>query len=288
MTVKKEKAGKVTLFDRLDNVPRWVIILSVIIAMVAPILHPIGLPIVVSETSRDAFAGVDETPEGSFVVFHIGYGAGGKPTLQPGAVAVSHHLFNKKLKIIYFADNPIDLDNIYEVFEACKPEEVYGKEYGEDYVVLSLTGPFMSQAQIVLGNLLNSVPKDSEGNDLKDLPMFRDYVETESIGLVIQLTSSSTISEGWVAQAYSMYNRRLVGGWVSMMTSAMIPYYQAGQILGFLDGSKGSADYELLVKHPGDAVMITDILSSTQLLYLAFIVIGNIAFFGKKYVGRGE
>lgn len=288
MTVENEKEGEVTFLDRLGNVPRWVIILAVIIAMVAPILKPIGLPIVVGETSRDAYVGVDETPEGSFVVFHFGYGAGGKPTLQPGAVAISHHLFSKNLKIIYFASNPIDLDNIYDVFDACKPEEVYGKEYGEDYVVLSLTGPFMSQAQIVLGNLLNSVPKDAEGNDLKDLPMFRDYVETESIGLVVQLTSSSTTSEGWVAQAYGMYNRRLVGGWVSMMTSAMIPYYQAGQIIGFLDGSKGSADYEILVKHPGEAVMITDILSSTQLLYLVFIVIGNIAFFGKKYFGGGE
>lgn len=276
-----------SIFEKLQDIPRGLIFGLVIIAMAYPILNPIGLPITVGQTSKDAFNAVDETEDGSFVVFHVQYGAGGKPTLQPAAIAVSHHLFQKDVKVIYFVDNPVDLANTYEIFDKLDPAK-YGKVYGEDYVVLSLTGPFLTQAAIVLGNLIETVPKDSEENNLVDLPMFEGYTETEDIGLVFQLTTSGDVSEGWVYQAVSRYNIRLVGGWLSMMTSSMIPYYQAEQILGFIDGSKGAADYEVLAQHPGDAVMITDILSLTQLIYLALIVVGNIGYFGAKSLGEGK
>lgn len=287
MTVKEE-ARKVTFWDRLENVPRWVIFIFVIIAMAAPILRPFGLPITVGSIAKDAFDAVEATPDGSWVVFHVDYGAGGRPTLQPGSVAISHHLFQKNVKIIYFCGGMVDLANIYGIFDKIKPEETYGKKYGDDYVVLLLAGPFMTQADIVLSNLLEVIPEDAEDNRLTDLPIFDGYVETESIGLVVQLTTSGDVSEGWVMQAYSMYERRLVGGWLSMMTSSMIPYYDAGQMLGFIDGSKGAADYEVLVKQPGEAIKIMDVLSLTQVVYLVFIVIGNIAFFGKKYLVGGE
>ena len=276
-----------SIYEKLQDIPRWIIFVIVIIAMAYPILNPIGLPIVVGKTTKDAFKAVDETEDGSFVVFHIRYGAGGKPTLQPAAIAVTHHLFKKDVKIIYFVDGPVDLANTYEIFDKLDPAK-YGKTYGVDYVVLSLTGPFLTQAAVVLGNLIETVPKDSEGNNLVDLQMFEGYTETEDIGLVFQLTTSGDISEGWVYQAYSRYNIRLVGGWLSMMTSSMIPYYQAGQILGFIDGSKGAADYEVLVNRPGDAVMITDILSLTQVVYLALIVVGNVGYFGAKYLMEDE
>jgi len=279
-----QEEKEVTFWDRLENVPRWFLFLLVLIAMAYPILRPLGLPIITGQPSKEAFKGVDETPDGSFVVFHIAYGGGGKPTLQPAAIAVSHHLFQKDVKIIYFCDNVPDLSNTYELFDRLNPEERYGKRYGEDYVVLSLTGPFLTQSAIVLSNLIETIPTDAAGTSLSDIPMFEGYVETENIGLVFQLTTSGDISEGWVYQAYSRYGMRLVGGWLSMMTSSMIPYYQAGQMLGFIDGSKGAADYEVLVNRPGEAVMITDILSLTQVVYLLFIIIGNIAYFGKRSV----
>ena len=275
-----------SIYEKLQDIPRWLIFLLVIIAMAYPILNPIGLPIVTGQPSRDAYKAIDETEDGTFVVFHIRYGAGGKPTLQPAAIAVTHHLFQKDVRIIYFVDGPVDLANTYEIFDKIDPAK-YGKIYGEDYVVLSLTGPFLTQAAVVLGNLIETVPKDSEGNMLVDLPMFDGYTETENIGLVFQLTTSGDVSEGWVYQAFDRYNLRLVGGWLSMMTSSMIPYYQAGQILGFIDGSKGAADYEVIAGRPGDAVMITDILSLTQVIYLTLIVIGNIGYFGAKRLRGG-
>lgn len=265
----------------MQNIPRWVIFVIVIIAMAYPIMNPIGLPIIVGQTTRDAYKAIDETEDGTFVVFNVRYGAGGKPTLQPAAIAVTHHLFQKDVRIIYFVDNPVDLANTYDIFDKLDPAK-YGKIYGEDYVVLSLTGPFLTQIAVVLGNLIETIPKDSEENMLVDLPMFEGYKETENIGLVFGLTTSGDVSEGYVYQAYSRYELRLVGGWLSMMTSSMIPYYQAGQLLGFLDGSKGAADYEVLVNRPGDAVMITDILSLTQVVYLALILIGNIGYFASK------
>jgi hypothetical protein len=278
----------VSFWDKLEAVPNWVLYVLVILAMAYPIFRPLGLPIVVGGPSQEAYRTIDATPEGTIAVFHIAYGAGGKPTLQPAAVAMSHHLFEKNLKVIYFCDNAVDLANIWGIFDEVGPDTRYGKQYGSDYVVLSLTGPFLTQAAVVLSNLLETIPTDARGQSLSGMPMFQGYTETEDINVVCQLTTSGDISEGWVYQAVSRYERRLVGGWLSMMTSSMIPYYQAGQIQGFIDGSKGAADYEVLANKPGEAVKITDILSLTQVVYLLFIIIGNVGYFGKKYMGGGK
>lgn len=280
-----QEEKEVTFWDRLENVPRWVLFVLVLLAMAYPIFSPLGLPIITGQPSKDAYRGVDETADGSFVVFHIAYGGGGKPTLQPAAMAISHHLFQKDVKIIYMCSDVPNLSNTYELFDRLEPEERYGKRYGEDYVVLSLTGPGLTQMAIVLSNLIETIPTDAAGTSLGSLSMFDGYVETENIGLVVMLTTSGDTSEGWVYQAFSRYGLRLVGGWLSMMTSSMIPYYQAGQMLGFIDGSKGAADYEVLANRPGEAVMITDILSLTQVVYIAFIIIGNIAYFAKRSAG---
>ena len=107
----------------------------------------------------------------------------------------------------------------------------------------------------------------------------------DDIDLVAYLTTAGGTAEGWVYQAYSQYDKDVVGGVLSMMTTSIKPYYDSGQLLGIMDGIKGAADLEFITGHPGDAIVSSDILTFTQTLVLIFIIIGNVSYWMVKQEG---
>jgi hypothetical protein len=109
----------------------------------------------------------------------------------------------------------------------------------------------------------------------------------DDFAIVAYVTTSGDVAEGWVYQAYSQYNKDVLGGTLSMMTTSIKPYYDSGQLLGIMDGVKGAADLEFLTGHPGDAIVSSDILTFTQTLVLIFIAVGNISWFMQKQEGSG-
>jgi len=75
------------------------------------------------------------------------------------------------------------------------------------------------------------------------------------------------------------YGVTVVSGNTAIQAILIYPYYNAGQIPGFLGGLKGAAEYESLVERPGLGVKGMDAQSMAHLLMLSFIVIGNIGYF---------
>lgn len=138
----------------------------------------------------------------------------------------------------------------------------------------------------VLGNIHTAVSTDYFGTPIEDIPLIQEIGVPSNFALVAYLTTSGGIAEGWVYQAYSAYALPLLGGFLSMMTPSLKPYYDTRQLLGILDGLKGAADMEFLVGVPGDAIRSSDILSFTQTMVLIFIIIGNISYFGAKMTRR--
>ena len=67
----------------------------------------------------------------------------------------------------------------------------------------------------------------------------------------------------------------------------VIPYYP-NIIKGYLAGLSGAAALELLAKEPGGALKGTDIKNLGLLWSLALIVLGNLGYWGGKYLGKEE
>jgi hypothetical protein len=229
---------------------------------------------------------VDSLPAGSIVLFDIGYGSGGYPSLGPGNIAAFHQLFEKDLRIVVMA-TALEGGMMYPlIMEGVKPESNYGAVYGEDYVFLGYIAGDQTAMAGVLGDLHALASTDYQGTSLSSLSLMDEVSGAEDFDLVAYMTTAGGTAEGWVYQAYSQYNRPVVGGMLSMMTTSMKPYYDSGQMLGLMDGIKGAADLEFLTGHPGDAIVSSDILSFTQTLVLIFILIGNVAFWMQKGGGQ--
>ena len=80
-----------SIWEKLMSVPREIIMGLVLIAILIPALNPLGLPLMVGSMSEDWYDTVDNMPAGSIVLFDIGYGSGGYPSLGPGNIAAFHH-----------------------------------------------------------------------------------------------------------------------------------------------------------------------------------------------------
>lgn len=277
-----------SVWEKLTALPREVVLTLVLIAMIIPTLYPLGLPLMVGDMSKDWYNTVDALPEGSVVLFDIGYGSGGYPSLGPANIAVFHQFFEKNLKIVIMA-TALEGSMMYPlIMEGVKPERNYGAVYGEDYVFLGYIAGEQTAMAGVLGDLHSMASTDYLGTSIAQIPLLDDVRGSDDFALVGYLTTSGGTSEGWVYQAYSAYNMDVVGGFLSMMTTSMKPYYDTGQLLGVIDGVKGAADMEFLTKHPGDAIKSSDVLSFTQTMVVIFIIIGNISYFGAKASRKEE
>jgi hypothetical protein len=275
-----------SIWEKLMSVPREVVMGLVFIAILIPALNPLGLPLMVGSMSEAWYDTVDSLPAGSIVLFDIGYGSGGYPSLGPGNIAAFHQLFEKDLRIVVMA-TALEGGMMYPlIMEGVKPESNYGAVYGEDYVFLGYIAGDQTAMAGVLGDLHALASSDYQGTSLGSLALMDEVSGAEDFDLVAYMTTAGGTAEGWVYQAYSQYNRPVVGGMLSMMTTSMKPYYDSGQMLGLMDGIKGAADLEFLTGHPGDAIVSSDILSFTQTLVLIFILIGNVAFWIQRGGGK--
>ena len=104
-------------------------------------------------------------------------------------------------------------------------------------------------------------------------------VETyRDIRLVVSI-SGSALSEYWAIWAGGRYGVKVISGNTAIQAISIYPYYQARQILGFLGGLKGAAEYEALIAKPGMGAKGMDAQSIAHGLMVLFIIVGNIGFF---------
>ena len=275
-----------SIWEKLTSIPREVIMGLVFIAILIPALNPLGLPLMVGGMSQAWYDTVDDMPAGSILLFDIGYGSGGYPSLGPGNIAAFHQMFENDLRIVIMA-TALEGSMMYPLIMAgVKPESNYGAVYGEDYVFLGYIAGTQTAMAGVLGDLHALASTDYQGTSLSSLPLAAEVSGADDFDLVGYMTTAGGTAEGWVYQAYSQYDRPIIGGMLSMMTTSIKPYYDSGQMLGLMDGIKGAADLEFLTNHPGDAIISSDILSFTQTLVLILILIGNVAFWMQKGGGK--
>lgn len=274
-----------SIWTKLTTIPREIIMGLVVVAIVVPAMNPLGLPLMVGSMSEAWYDTIDELPEGSVVLFDIGFGSGGYPSLGPGTIAAFHQILDNDLKLVIMATQ-LEGTLMYPlIMEGVLPEQTYGSVYGEDYVFIGYVAGTQTAMAGILGDLKALVTNDYQGNPISSMPIMDNVGGADDIELVAYVTTSGDVAEGWVYQASSQYDKVVLGGCLSMMTTSIKPYYDSGQIAGIMDGIKGAADLEFLTGHPGDAIVSSDILTFTQVLVLIFILIGNVSYFMSKNEG---
>ena len=270
------------MLKALQNVDRRIIYLLVLVALAFPLLNPIGLPFSNTKSAIEFFDLVDAAQPGDVVCLSFDYSPSGSAQLDPQARIVMKHLFSKpgvKIVIVAFwASGPLFADKFLAEMEA-SPEGLYGKVYGEDYVTFGYLAGAETAISAFGKDIHAAYPADRLGNAVGDIPMMADIKTAADLDLLISLGTGTPGTPEHVRQIVTVYKVPFVVGMNSVSVAGSIPYYQAGQVKGYLNGLRGAAEYEMMMGQPGSATASMDSLSFSHLTVILFILLGNIAYF---------
>ena len=251
-----------------------------------PLLNPLGLPIPISS---DAIAWNnfinDEIQDGDTVIFSLMYGTSGMPELFPMSVASMKHLLEKDVKFVvvhFWTEGPLVFDTLLGQVDPAD----HGKVYGEDWIRLGYIPGSETAMGALATSFQNTVPTDYvEGRPLDDFPIMADVKSAEDIDLIISFETGTPGTGEWLRQWNTPYGVPQITGCIGVSVPGMIPYINSGQLSALLPGLTVSAEYEVLLNKPGLAVAGVDAVSTSHLLVIMLVVLGNITYFMTKEDG---
>jgi hypothetical protein len=272
------------LSERIEHYGMPALYLLMAIGIAIPILHPLGLPIVVSEDTKTFYALVDSLKPGAIVHYGIDPEIGGFEELRSRMIAIGRQLFAKDARIVFAGFDP-NAPEIYKLLinDIGVPK---GKVYGVDYVFLG----YIPGREIGIASYAKDVHAllsvDYFGTPLQNLPLMNEVKNIKDFSLVISF-SSHELPINYIQQIYVPYHVRVAVVVIGVFEPTIKPYYP-DQIVGFLSTPRQGAEYELLLHMPGIGVADFDAQTIAHAILLIFIVAGNLIVLKRRRSKRGR
>jgi len=269
-----------SIVKKLMNLDTRVIYLLAWLFVLFPLINPLGLPIPISNDARTWYNYVENNVhDGDTVIFSLMYGTSGMPELFPMSVATMKHVLEKDVKIVvvtFWVEGPLVFNTL---LGQVNPEDS-GKVYGEDWINLG----YVPGGETAMGSLAtsfqNTVANDYvEGRPLSSFAIMDDIQSAQDIDLIISFETGTPGTPEWLRQWNTPYGVPQITGCIGVSVPGMIPYVNSGQLSALLPGLTVSAEYEVLLAKPGLAVAGVDAISTSHLLVVLLVLLGNITYF---------
>ncbi|MFH2056402.1 MAG: hypothetical protein ABIJ61_10620, partial [bacterium] len=231
---------------------------------------------------------------GSKILISFDYDPAMKPEVGPMANNFLRHALAKKHKLYLmslWATGKSLMNTCIE--EVLVPE--FGDEavYGRDWAVLGYKTGNQGVINVIITDIRKLHPTDANGTSLDSLPIFNSVNSLKEMDLIISVGGGTPGVKEWVLFAGDRGDIPIGGGSAAVAAPLLYPYYPR-QLIGLLGGTKGAAEYEsLLIKGyerfkdiDTPALTMMGPQTMAHVVIMAFIVIGNIAFFRSRR--RGE
>lgn len=265
------------IWEKLQAVDRRIIYAVMLVALIFPMLKPIGLPLSYSDTTMFFFDEVEKLQSGDVVLMSLDYSPGGSPDVHPQAVTVAQHLVQKGVKMVFvsfWAAGPMYAEQIINPYL-----ESGDLVQGETVANLGYISGGSTAIRSFGGDVVGTQPRDFFNKPTNSLPILQGIKDCRDFALVIEFNSGNPGLSEWVQQVQGPLGIKILSGSVTVNVPQNMPYVNAGQVIGLLQGLRGAAEYENLSGNPGSAVAGMDAQSLGHLVIIAFILIGNIAYF---------
>lgn len=279
-----------SLAEKIVKIKPEYIWVFLIIVYVIPIVHPLGIPINVSEQPRRIYNRIEQLKAGDVLLYDISGSPAQAAEVEPGNTVIIKHCFSKGAKIIFFS-LIVEGPSMYQIYmDNVKPEENFGLKYGEDYAYLGYIAGEEAAQVGMMTNIPNTAPTDYLGNKIEDLPIMAGIKTVDDVKLLLSNYAGAIPSR---IRAYSVTGGQTGDkAWVSITTSAnvppVLPYLDSGDVYAVLGGSVQGAEYEILTNFIGNGAKRTDIISMTHLFQILLVVLTNVAYLAARGNGRAK
>lgn len=276
------------MIDRLLNIDRRIIFIFVFIGVVVPLLLDFSLPVKITPSAQAVYDRIEQVAaEGEgIVLLSFSYGPSTVPEVQPMVLSILRHCFRHDLKVVAICLWPDAVGLAQQALETVSAE--YGKEYGADYAFMGYK-PGGAIVIVNMGQDLHSAyPQDNWGKASSELEVTRDVHSLRDFDFVIDFAAGNSVDHWWVPYGQEKYKFPLAAGCTAIVAPDLKPYQNSGQLVGILGGLAGAAEYEKLVGQPGTATAAMTSQSSTHLILIIFIVLGNAMYFISRRSARSQ
>lgn len=275
-----------SIYEKLRTIPEGYLGILTVIFILIPVIYPMGLPLIVTETTKGYYQAITDLPEGSIICIDNGANFGSWDEFEAAMTATLRVLLNSDVKWFswgYGMDGNVVMDVILKKINA----EQYGKVYGEDYILLPyLAGMEMAVATIA-SDTHTAFTKDFYGNDLSQYPLWDELTGAENYDLAITITSNSMTMDIEARQWFTAHGIQIIEINISSTAPMSMKYYP-DVLPGGLWGAKGGTEMELLSGYPGPGARISDSQNLGLLPFIVFLILGNVGYLGTKYSSRKE
>jgi hypothetical protein len=254
-------------------------------AVVYAFISPLGLPITISQHTRNAYNEIEALPKGAFLVFGMDYSPASIPELEPTMKTMFYQAMKKDLRVIMIGMWVMAGDMGERILTEMEPL-FPNKKYGVDYINIGYkAGGAVLLEKAVDDIVAASVGIDHRGNSLPgNLPILQDFKSLKDAAFWVCAPSGTPGVPDWIKVVGDPLKIPGTTAIVSVSVPETMPFVQSGQLKGIVAGMRGAAEYELLGGRPGRAVAGMDAQSLTHVVILAFIVLGNLAYVTRKKV----
>ncbi|MBE7557823.1 hypothetical protein HS125_02250 [bacterium] len=245
--------------ESLDR--RWVF-LGVAVLTFGGLLLPFRLPQVPGETSISYYNALQNLPPGSLVMISADYSPSTRPELEPMHRLTIYHALKNGHRVINIALWDVGVNQtalaMGWALAQLASEGVHPRK-DVDYLNLG----FKAGGEVVMSQMGSSIPttfrKDQEGRYIwenAEIPVVAGLHDMKDVDLLVTISAGSPGINQWLAQVQKRYNVATVAGVTAVMAPELYTFYHSRQLLGFLGGLVGAADYEKLLgmTERGDAV----------------------------------
>lgn len=249
-----------------------------VIAAIYPLLNPIGLPLPVTDRTRDSYAAIEALQPGELVFFGIDYSPTQEAEMWPQTLALGHHLARRGVKIVLL--NMIE--GAYRYEERVRDmilREYPDYQYGINIIALPFTAGREAAFQSVVADFKGLYTYDLAGTPVGNLPLWNEITGASDFSMYVELADAP---DWWLRPMSQVPGLQLWNGTVASGASTMAPLYQSGQMVGFIIGMAGAAEYEFLVGKPGSAAAAMDTQSLGHALIILFVILGNFGYQAQK------
>jgi len=277
------------VIDVLKAIDRRIIFLLITLGVVLPLIFHLVFSVRTSPIVQAIFDKMESLPPGSKVLVSFDYAPSTVPENQPMAEAICRHALAKDFKVYMmavWATGPPQVDALVtNVIERDFP----GKVYGKDWINLGYKAGNQGLINAILLDLKGMYTTDVHGDPIDGFEMMRDVQNLADMSLIVCIGSGFPGVREWVQFAGDPGRIPVAGGVTAVEAPLLYPYYPR-QLLGLMGGLQGAAEYEsaLVLKYPQykehaeQAVRLMGPQTVAHLVIIAFVIIGNIAYFGER------
>ncbi len=270
--------------ERLMKIDRRILYIIAAVLVVLTILFPLNLPIKISDMTKNCHKAVDDLPDGSLVLLCPQYDPGSAAELTPQFTAFLYQLAEAHHKIVVVSTSwPLGAELVHPIVKDIL-EGQYGYKYGVDYIEVGSKPGGTVWMQQVVTDFVGTCIVDRENKPLSQFPIMQQLpkVTKDYVAATIVLDCGSPGAKEFLPMINQVTGIPLIVGEVQMSIPEMMPFVSSGQIAGMIGGSRGCAEYEQLIGHPGKGTKSQDTMSVIALMTTLFVILGNIGYLARK------